>query len=256
VRQYIVFYPRPDSFSRISGVDRFLIVLFIILYMYRILLLMTFKPGVPVVLVGTVLLIRIVSRLYEVKEESLLIIQDFGVQLTTTYMTGRQQHKFIDKAKIKSILINEGITMCKVIYYLAIQVEGQHKLSLVFEHVFPRLPLLLHIYRGTRAIMYGEPDDHDMQATTLLTPSQPTSAVSAAASVASRSVTSAVETGNSYSSTFLRGSGTVRSEIHSVTKTNRSYAAAAAATVLTSSGDAQTLSSSSYVFNSEHHILI
>lgn len=69
--------------------------------------------------------------------------------------------------------------MYKVHHYLAIVVEGQSKMVLPFEvlclhsarrarsvglfvqHIIPRLKLLIRVYRGMRAVMYGEPEDDE-----------------------------------------------------------------------------------------------
>ena len=45
---------------------------------------------------------------------------------------GKQTHKFIDEAAIQFIIINEGITMFKVIFYMAVVVRGQEKMDIVF----------------------------------------------------------------------------------------------------------------------------
>jgi hypothetical protein len=65
--------------------------------------------------------------------ESLLVVRDLGIQLKTTYNTGRSQSKFIDKGKILELIINEGITLFQVKFYLAVLVEGEDKMSVVFE---------------------------------------------------------------------------------------------------------------------------
>lgn len=55
--------------------------------------------------------------------------------------------QFLDKAKIKAILINEGITMHRVVFYLAFVVEGRKQMVVAFEHLKPRLHILVKIYR-------------------------------------------------------------------------------------------------------------
>lgn len=57
--------------------------------------------------------------------------------------------QFLDKAKIKAILINEGITMHRVVFYLAFVVEGRDKMVVAFESLKPRLHVLVQIYRWT-----------------------------------------------------------------------------------------------------------
>lgn len=57
---------------------------------------------------------------------------------------GRQ---FLDKAKVRAVLINEGITMHRVVFYLAFVVEGRDRLVIAFENLRPRLEVLVEVYR-------------------------------------------------------------------------------------------------------------
>jgi hypothetical protein len=83
---------------------------------------------------------------------------------------------------VQSIIINEGIKSFGFIFYMAFIVEGRTKMVLAFQvefitfeaehdyeyrdrstltllqHLFPKLKVLLPIYRGTRAVMLGEPE--------------------------------------------------------------------------------------------------
>jgi len=92
----------------------------------------------------------------QVIEESLIVIRDLGVQLETKYASGKRTHRFIDKRTIKSIIINEGIKSYNFIFYMAFIVEGNNKMILAFSSLYPRLKMLIPIYRGTRAIIFGE----------------------------------------------------------------------------------------------------
>lgn len=58
-----------------------------------------------------------------------------------------RNQQFLDKAKIKAILINEGITMHRVVFYLAFVVDGRDKMVVAFENLKPRLHILVKIYR-------------------------------------------------------------------------------------------------------------
>lgn len=106
------------------------------------------------------LFFRAMSKFNQVKEERVLVVQDLGIQLSTVYWTGRHADTFIDKDKIQDIVINEGITRCKVIFYMSIILEGEEKnMRLVFSHIFLRLPLILKVYRGLRAVIYQEVEE-------------------------------------------------------------------------------------------------
>eukprot|EP00904_Undaria_pinnatifida_P009414 jgi/Undpi1/5602/HiC_scaffold_2.g00878.m1 len=94
-----------------------------------------------------------------VQEESLLVVRELGVQVTTKYVDGREKSTFLDKAMIKAILINEGITMHRVVFYLAFVVTGRDKMVVAFENLKPRLHILVKIFRGTRAAILGEAGD-------------------------------------------------------------------------------------------------
>jgi len=109
-----------------------------------------------VLLSSAPLLLRTAFKLTQVKEERVLVVQDLGIQLSTVYWTGRHADTFIDKDKIKDIIINEGITRCKVIFYMAIILKGEDSMRLVFSHICLRLPLVLKVYRGIRAVIYQE----------------------------------------------------------------------------------------------------
>lgn len=61
------------------------------------------------------------------------VIRDLGVELETKYCSGKQRHVFLDKSKIKSIIINEGITWGRVVFYMAFIVEGRDRMVLAFE---------------------------------------------------------------------------------------------------------------------------
>lgn len=62
--------------------------------------------------------------------------------------------KFLDKAKIKAILINEGITMHRVVFYLAFVVAGRDKMVVAFENLKPRLHILVKIYRCNKSLSF------------------------------------------------------------------------------------------------------
>ncbi len=63
---------------------------------------------------------------YTVVAESLLVMSAIGVQLTTTFATGRTQSTFFDITEVKDIIINEAITM--VTFYL-LEILPSHKIT-------------------------------------------------------------------------------------------------------------------------------
>ncbi|GFU17648.1 phosphatidylinositol N-acetylglucosaminyltransferase subunit H [Nephila pilipes] len=92
----------------------------------------------------------------KVKQESLLVIASLGLQLTTTFVTGRKESQFILNQNIYDVVINEGIFMHRIIFYLAVllrDIKDPLKISNIvplFQHTFPRLDCLERIYVGVQ----------------------------------------------------------------------------------------------------------
>jgi len=129
-----------------------------ILYSVTILLLVLLRNNLFWICFLVFLSLKIIYRRNQVKEETLMAIRELGVQLSTKYYSGLETHLFIDKKKIKSLIINEGIHFHAIIFYLAFIVEGQSKMILAFQNMLPKLKDLLPIYRGTRCIIFEEPE--------------------------------------------------------------------------------------------------
>uniref|UniRef100_A0A8D1FT22 Phosphatidylinositol glycan anchor biosynthesis class H n=1 Tax=Sus scrofa TaxID=9823 RepID=A0A8D1FT22_PIG len=55
----------------------------------------------------------------KIDQETLLIIDSLGIQMTSSYASGKESTTFIEMGKVKDVVINEAIYM-KVIYYLCI----------------------------------------------------------------------------------------------------------------------------------------
>eukprot|EP00164_Ancoracysta_twista_P006876 GFYU01009673.1.p1 GENE.GFYU01009673.1~~GFYU01009673.1.p1 ORF type:complete len:171 (+),score=34.20 GFYU01009673.1:90-602(+) len=91
-----------------------------------------------------------------VKEESVLLMQELGIQLKTKYAGGKEKTFFIDKSKIKNVIINEGITNWSVIYYIAFVVEGHNQLIVAYSNLCPRLNLLQKVYHPIRAMISSD----------------------------------------------------------------------------------------------------
>ncbi|KAI3657970.1 hypothetical protein MP638_003002 [Amoeboaphelidium occidentale] len=110
----------------------------------------------PLIGLVTAFAIWLTSKVYTIKEESLLVIKDLGLELKTTYLLfNKQESKFIDQSKILEIIINEGISRWQVKFYLAVIVDGG-SVAVVFENLLPRLDVLKEVYNGTRKMMYNK----------------------------------------------------------------------------------------------------
>ncbi|KAG0258541.1 hypothetical protein DFQ27_004601 [Actinomortierella ambigua] len=101
---------------------------------------------------------RIASKILMVTEETILVIRDVGVQVKTVYLGGRSVSRFIDRSRIADIIINEAITMMHIRVYMAIIVEGEDRMVVVFQHLLPRLNVVLQAYHGARSILFNEKD--------------------------------------------------------------------------------------------------
>ena len=88
-----------------------------------------------------------------VTEESLVVMRGLGVELRTRYRSGSERHRFLQHAEIADVIINEGITFQRVIFYMAFVVHDADRLVLAFEHLRPKLPVLQQIYSGAREVL-------------------------------------------------------------------------------------------------------
>ena len=75
---------------------------------------------------------QVLTYVYWYFLERILCVRNVGVQVKTRYLTGRLRSQFIDCSKISDIIINEGINMLQVKFYLAIIVEGQDREYVAF----------------------------------------------------------------------------------------------------------------------------
>ncbi|KYQ96829.1 hypothetical protein DLAC_11575 [Tieghemostelium lacteum] len=158
VREYKI--SRKDK-SILSKFDYSLFVIFsILLLAFNFNIFRMFKFFATYLLVFLII-VRLVSKLYIAKEESLIVMRELGVQLKRKYYFRPEIIEFIDKTKIEQIIINEGITHHSVIFYMCFLVEGKNKMVLAFEDLVPRRDVLLQIYRGTLALMYGNSESDD-----------------------------------------------------------------------------------------------
>ncbi|NP_001297852.1 phosphatidylinositol N-acetylglucosaminyltransferase subunit H [Esox lucius] len=95
----------------------------------------------------------------EVDHETLLVIGSLGVQVSSSYASGRESTDFIEMDKIKDIVINEAIHMQRVIYYLCILLKdpsdpsGVSSVVPLFQSSKPRLNCLVKVYRSCQEIL-------------------------------------------------------------------------------------------------------
>ncbi|KAG0012061.1 RNA polymerase-associated factor [Entomortierella chlamydospora] len=95
-------------------------------------------------IIALLIVSRLMVKFFMVTEETILVIRDVGVQVKTVYLGGRSSSRFIDRSKISDIIINEAITMLHIRVYMAIIVEGEDKMVVVFQLHFPHMSQPVH----------------------------------------------------------------------------------------------------------------
>ena len=70
-----------------------------------------------------------------VLEESVTVVRDLGVHLETRFVSGSLESRFLDMQKIQDVVLNEGISMHRIVFYLAFLVKGHDKMVVVFPHL-------------------------------------------------------------------------------------------------------------------------
>ena len=70
--------------------------------------------------------------------EAVILIQGLGIQLQKVHYSGLVQVRFVPRDKIKEIVVNEGITGCRVIFYLAVVLGDHEEMELAFTVSMPQ----------------------------------------------------------------------------------------------------------------------
>ncbi|KLJ06395.1 phosphatidylinositol glycan, class H [Blastomyces silverae] len=104
--------------------------------------------------VSAVLVYIIFRRGYT--EESLLVIRGLGVQTSTSSATylSTASTRFIPTTQIQDIVIHEAFKGFEVKFYLAIIVEGESNVVVVFPNLLPRRSILEDVWKGARKCLY------------------------------------------------------------------------------------------------------
>ena len=121
-------------------------------------MLILFSPLIALLVVASIFL-GIVS--FRVKEERLLLIPHVGIQTTTVYTFHSTSH-FVDSSLLKDLIIHEAISGWSIISFMAFIVSGEEKsgkrgrMHVVFPKLKPRRDVLVNVYKGVRAVVYGD----------------------------------------------------------------------------------------------------
>ncbi|OCK87396.1 uncharacterized protein K441DRAFT_691178 [Cenococcum geophilum 1.58] len=89
-------------------------------------------------------------------EESLLVLRSLGIQTSAsspTYLSTATT-RFIPATSIQDIFIHEAFKGFEVRFYLAIVVQGEDDVVVVFPNLLPKRQILEEVWRGARACLY------------------------------------------------------------------------------------------------------
>jgi hypothetical protein len=91
-------------------------------------------------------------------EESLTVLRGLGIQISTTSATYLQPPttRFIPTTSIQDIFIYEAFKGFEVRFYLAIVVEGEEDVVVVFPNLLPKRAILEDVWRGTRKCLWED----------------------------------------------------------------------------------------------------
>ncbi|PLB53239.1 phosphatidylinositol N-acetylglucosaminyltransferase [Aspergillus steynii IBT 23096] len=109
---------------------------------------------VVVALVSAVVIYGVFRKGYT--EESLLVIRGLGIQTSTSSLTylSKASTRFIPTTQIQDIVIHEAFKGFEVRFYLAIIVEGEPEMVVVFPTLLPKRAILEEVWRGSRHCLY------------------------------------------------------------------------------------------------------
>ncbi len=91
-----------------------------------------------------------------VVEESLQIIDRFGVQVRVKYLSGREKTKFIEKDRIESIFLHEYIRSFEVHFSIAIMVRNEKKMVLIYKDAYTGYIFLKRVLNACNEFVHAE----------------------------------------------------------------------------------------------------
>ncbi|KAL2520471.1 phosphatidylinositolglycan-related [Forsythia ovata] len=93
----------------------------------------------------------------QVEKGSVTILPSFGVQLETTYRSGRTVRRFVPISKILKPVLNECVTPVTCYWSLSLIIREEEELLLVFKELHPPITMLVPIWKALcAAIVSGE----------------------------------------------------------------------------------------------------
>jgi phosphatidylinositol glycan class H protein len=93
-------------------------------------------------------------------EETLTVLRGLGIQTSTTSHTYLQAPttRFIPTTSIQDIFIHEAFKGFEVRFYLAVVVEGEEDVVVVFSSLLPKRAILEEVWRGSRKCLWEGKD--------------------------------------------------------------------------------------------------
>lgn len=76
----------------------------------------------------------------------MIIMDGLGIQLKRKTYAGTKKLLFVERSKIKSIIINEAISCANIYPYMAIITHDQGEMTLAFESIRVKYEVLINIY--------------------------------------------------------------------------------------------------------------
>ncbi|EEA08340.1 phosphatidylinositol-glycan biosynthesis class H protein, putative [Cryptosporidium muris RN66] len=112
-----------------------ILIIFIFISLYFIFTIFQFL----IQLLVLILIIYILGNKFIIRSQTIYILFDIGIQVKTLYAFNSEIIPFIDKTRIKSILINEGITYTEIFNYICVIIDDQYSIFLPF--IYFKLPI-------------------------------------------------------------------------------------------------------------------
>mmetsp|Transcript_57053 Transcript_57053/g.134360 ORF Transcript_57053/g.134360 Transcript_57053/m.134360 type:complete len:227 (-) Transcript_57053:432-1112(-) len=128
-------------------------------------------------------LVLLWRKMGQIKKESLLLMHDLGIQVKRSYVSGKEDNMFVERSRLTSVVINEGVGFSAVTYYLAFITQGDTELVLAFSELIPRIADLVAILHAARSVVFGEDAPDWRAAFNSLHSSHPTASSSSSSQV-------------------------------------------------------------------------
>ncbi|CAI8019076.1 Zinc finger protein-like 1 [Geodia barretti] len=125
------------------------------------------------VFISALCLYLILSLVLSVCREEVVVVRGLGVYISSTSWVGLSSSMFLPHTVVGDIIINEGVTMCRVVFYLAVTIVRREKSTVdrhplvlklypLFTEFYPRLAVIQESYHFLRDHFY-EPSSSPRQ---------------------------------------------------------------------------------------------